>query len=135
MPSDPIPPTIEAFLREPNPSVVGTVRRDGRPHSTATWYDWQDGRVLLNMDASRARLGWMTPGSPVSLTILDRDDWYVHVTLEGRVAGLRDDPDLVDIDRLSTRYRGQPYHTRDRLRVSAWITVDAWHGWGQPRAS
>ncbi len=135
MPADPIPPDIEAFLREPNPAVVATVRHDGRPHSAATWYDWEDGRVLLNMDASRARLGWMTPGSPVSLTVIDRDDWYVHVTIEGRVAELRDDPDLVDIDRLSTRYRGQRYRLRDRPRVSGWITVDAWHGWGQPRVS
>jgi len=74
--------------------------------------------VLLNMDVSRARLGWMAPGSPVSLTVLDRDD-----------------PDLIDIDRLSSRYRGRPYHARDRPRMSAWITVDAWHGWGQPRTS
>jgi PPOX class probable F420-dependent enzyme len=135
MTSDPIPPAIAAFLNEPNPAVVATVRRNGRPHSAATWYDWQDGRVLLNMDVSRARLGWMAPGSPVSLTVLDRDDWYVHVTLEGRVAELRDDPDLIDIDRLSSRYRGRPYHARDRPRMSAWITVDAWHGWGQPRTS
>ena len=45
------PPEIEAFLLEPNPAVVATLRADGSPHSVATWYDWVDGRILLNMDA------------------------------------------------------------------------------------
>ena len=56
MPPPPVPPEIEAFLREPNPAVVATLRADGSPHSVATWYDWVDGLVLLNMDATRARL-------------------------------------------------------------------------------
>ena len=57
MPPAPVPPEIEAFLREPNPAVVATLRADGSPHSVATWYDWVDGLILLNMDATRARLG------------------------------------------------------------------------------
>jgi hypothetical protein len=72
----------------------------------------------------------MTVGAKVSLTVWDIDNWYVHVTLEGHVAEVIDDPDLVDIDRLSTRYRGTPYSVRDHKRVSAWIDVDSWHSWG-----
>ena len=71
----------------------------------------------------------MAVGSNVSLTVLDRDDWSVRVTIQGHVAELRDDPDLVDIDRLSTRYSGEPYSVRDKKRVSAWIAVDSWHSW------
>jgi hypothetical protein len=46
------------------------------------------------------------------------------------VVEIADDPDLTDIDRLSTHYNGSPYPTRDRRRVSAWIAVESWHGWG-----
>ena len=56
----------------------------------------------------------------VSLTVLDKDDWYRHVTLRG-VIRIEDDPDLADIDRLAIRYRGRPHRTRDRKRVSAWM--------------
>lgn len=129
MPKVPVPADVDAFLAEANPAVIATTRAPNDPHSVATWYDWEAGRVLVNMDESRARLRWMTVGSRVSLTVWDKDDWYVHVTVAGRVAELHDDPDLADIDRLSTRYRGQPYYVRDHKRVSAWIDVDSWHSW------
>jgi hypothetical protein len=41
-----------------------------------------------------------------------------------------DDTDLSDIDRLARYYTGEPYPRRDRRRISAWIAVDGWHGWG-----
>jgi hypothetical protein len=31
---------------------------------------------------------------------------------------------------LARRYTGHPYRQRDRGRISAWIAVEAWHGWG-----
>jgi hypothetical protein len=31
-------PAVEALLRKPNPAVITTLRRDGQPISTATWY-------------------------------------------------------------------------------------------------
>ena len=37
---------------------------------------------------------------------------------------------MADIDRISRHYTGNPYPRRDRGRVSAWIVVDGWHGWG-----
>jgi hypothetical protein len=32
--------------------------------------------------------------------------------------------------RLARYYTGEPYPRRDRRRISAWIAVDGWHGWG-----
>ena len=57
VPRVPVPPEVDAFLAQPNPAVVATIRPDGTPHTAATWYDWEDGRVLLNMAESRPRLG------------------------------------------------------------------------------
>ena len=109
MPPAPIPPEIEAFLLEPNPAVVATLRADGSPHSVATWYDWVDGLILLNMDASRARLGHLRRDPRLSLTVLDKDSWYSHVSLTGVVDRLVDDPELADIDRLALRYQGHRF--------------------------
>jgi hypothetical protein len=50
--------------------------------------------------------------------------------VQGRVAELADDPDLVDIDRLSNHYGGGPYSNRTNRRVSARIEIERWHGWG-----
>jgi hypothetical protein len=38
--------------------------------------------------------------------------------------------DPADIDRLARQYMGRQYPQRDGLRISAWIAVDGWHGWG-----
>ena len=96
----------------------------------ATWYLWDDGRVLVNMDEGRVRLAHMRRDPRVTLTVLAENDWYSTITLIGHVSDWRDDTDLADIDRVSTHYRGQPYPNRERDRVSAWITVDRWYGWG-----
>ena len=129
MPAAPIPPEIEEFLRKPNPAVVATVRPDGSPHSVATWYDLVDGLILLNMAATRARLGHIRRDPRVSLTVLDVDDWYTHVTLRGVIERLEDDPELADIDRLALRYQGHRFRNREAARVSAWMRCERWYRW------
>src|SRR5439155_2482934 len=123
-----LPPQVEAFLRQPNAAVIASARRDGFPMTVATWYDWDDGRVLVNMHAKRARLEWMRLNPKVSLTIFD-GDWYRHVSLYGKVVAIEEDGDLVDIDRLAVRYTGKPFRNRKAHRVSAWIDPMGWHGW------
>ena len=135
MPKPPVPPEIDAFLARPNPAVIATLQTDGSPNSVATWYLWEGGRVLVNMDASRARLDWMRRDPRVSLTVLAEDDWYTHVSLRGRVAEIVSDPDLAEIDRLSRHYGHGAYADQQRDSWSAWIDVTAWHGWGKFRSA
>lgn len=130
MPKPPLPESVSEFLAKPNPAVMTTVGPGGQPVSVATWYLWVDGRVLVNMDGGRKRLEHLRRDPRVSLTVLDEDKWYTHVSVQGRVVELLDDVGLADIDRLARHYTGNQYPTRDRVRVSAWIEVDRWHGWG-----
>jgi PPOX class probable F420-dependent enzyme len=129
MPAAPVPPEVDEFLRRPNHAVIATVRPDGSPHTAATWYDWEEGRVLVNMDETRLRLAFMRTDPRVALTALDGESWYRHVTLLGHVLSIEDDPTLRDIDRLAVRYTGKPFRSRTQRRVSAWLAVDAWYGW------
>jgi PPOX class probable F420-dependent enzyme len=129
VPRVPVPPEVDGFLARPNPAIVATLRPDGAPHTVPTWYDWDDGRVLLNMDESRLRLGYMRRDPRVALTVLGADAWYRHISLLGQVVSIEDDPDLVDIDRLARRYTGSPFRTRDHRRISAWMQPERWHGW------
>jgi PPOX class probable F420-dependent enzyme len=128
-----LPDDVVEFLTHPHHAVLGWLGRDGRPLTAATWYDWDDGQVLLNMDAGRKRLPSLTPGARVSLTVLDAANWYRHVSLMGSIARVAPDTTLSDIDRLSVRYSGAPYASRGP-RVSAWMEIDGWHGWisGEP---
>jgi PPOX class probable F420-dependent enzyme len=131
VPELPFPDDVRTLLVKPNPAVVCTLRSDGQPVSVATWYLLEDDdRVLLNMDETRVRLRHLRRDPRVTLTVLDESGWYTHVSLIGRVVEMSDDDGLADIDRLSTHYNGRPYPNRDSPRVSAWMAVDRWHGWG-----
>ena len=129
MPKVPVPDAVSEFLAHPNPAVIGTLRPDGSPHTVATWYDWEEGLVLVNMDRSRLRLQFLKQSPHFSLTVLDHRSWYRHVSLLGHVVSIADDTDLVDIDRLSVRYTSRPFARRDAKRVSAWLEPERWHGW------
>ncbi len=135
MPKPPLPDDVHQLLEQPNPAVIATVRQDGQPVSVATWYVLDGDRILVNMDESRKRLEYLRSDPRVTLTALKDGDWYTQVSVQGRVVEIRDDPHLVDIDRLSRHYSGQPYPVRDRKRVSAWIEIDRWHGWGTAAAT
>ena len=129
MPRAPVPLDVAEFLSQPNPAIVATLRPDGSPHTAATWYDWEDGRVLLNMDESRVRLGYLRRDPRAALTVLDAENWYRHVSVIGRVVSIEKDADLADIDRLARRYTGNAFRHRDSKRFSAWLEPERWHGW------
>ena len=129
MPKPPLPQQLTEFLARPNPAVIASLMPDGSPHTAATWYIWEDGRVLVNMDETRKRLQYIRNDPRVSITVLGADEWYRQITLRGRAASIEPDEGLKDIDRLSNHYMGGPYADRESPRVSAWIEVESWYGW------
>jgi PPOX class probable F420-dependent enzyme len=130
MPKTPIPGAIAEFLARPNPCVFASNRPDGQPVSVATWYLYEAGRILVNLSTSRKRLEYLEHDPRVSLTVLDNDSWYSHVSLQGRAVSIERDPDLSVIDRVSRHYTGADYSARDQQRVSCWIEIERWHAWG-----
>jgi PPOX class probable F420-dependent enzyme len=129
-----MPDHVLELLRRPNPAVMATVAHDGRPVTVATWYLLtDDGRVLLGLDATRVRLKHMRDDPRISLTVLAENDWYTHVSLQGRVDSIADDEGLRDIDRLARHYTGKSYSNRENPRVSALVSIERWHGWGKMR--
>jgi PPOX class probable F420-dependent enzyme len=130
MPKPPLPSHLDEVLQKPNPCVIATVGPDGAPVTVATWYLWENGRVLVTMDDARARLEHIRRDPNVSLTVLNGDSWYQSIGLRGRVVSLEPDAGLAEADRVSTHYQGRPYPDRNRPRTSAWIEVLSWHQWG-----
>ena len=131
MPDLPLPDRLSAFLAGPHRCVVATLRRDGSPHTAATWYTWVPGdTVLLNMDVSRVRLRHLRRDPRLSMTVFSDDDWYSHVSLTGEVREIRPDTDLANIDRMAQHYDNRLYGNRDRERWTAVVGITGWHAWG-----
>ncbi|HEX5467683.1 MAG TPA: pyridoxamine 5'-phosphate oxidase family protein [Gaiellaceae bacterium] len=134
MPAAPLPAELLAFLAAPRPAVVGTVRPDGTPVTTACWYGLEDDRrILLTMDRDSHRLKHLRADPRVALTVLG-DDWYNQLSLLGHAVEFREDADFADMDRLALRYLGETYQDRSYTGVSVFFEVDRWHTWGDPAA-
>src|SRR3954451_22145992 len=111
MPKPPLPEHLQDVLAKANPAVVGTVRPDGSPNTVATWYVWEDGRALVNMDEGRRRLEYLRDDPRVALTVLDGAEGSPHIPLHGRVT-LEDDATPHDIARIPRHYTGDRYANR-----------------------
>ncbi len=138
MPKPPLPADVAELLGQPNPAVVAVLLPGGEPMSVATWYLVEDdSRILLNMDAGRARVEWMRARPQVALTALKKGEWYTHVSVRGPIVHWENDvaKAMADIDRLAVHYTGNKYRNRTRPRVSAWMEVEHWHGWGAGKAT
>jgi PPOX class probable F420-dependent enzyme len=132
VPAAPLPSELVGFLRKPRQAVVGTVRSDGAPVTTACWYGLQDdGRILLTMDRDSYRLQHLREEPRLALTVLG-DDWYNQLSILGRAVEVRGDADLVDIDGLSQHYLGEPYEDRSYNGVTVLVEIARWHTWGDP---
>jgi PPOX class probable F420-dependent enzyme len=126
-----IPENVLAFLTQPNPAVMGTLAKDGRPVTVATWYLLEStGTILVNLDAERVRLSHLRRDPRFALTALDEGNWYSHVSLQLIASDIAVDVDMADIDALSTHYTGKQYADRKRGRVSVRAEIHSWHGWG-----
>ena len=131
MPPAPLPEELSRFLGAPHPAVVSSVRPDGAPITAATWYAWEDGRVVLSMEADGLRARNLRGNPAIALTVL-ADDWYSQVSLIGRVVEFRADPGLAVLDRLSILYTGEPYDDRTLDPVTALVEIDRWSAFGSP---
>ena len=85
--------------------------------------------ILIAIDITLAGLFWALMGEDNVLAQLIRKVLYIgfFALLLSNFKG------LADIDRLSRHYGGEDYRVRDRDRVSCWVEVTHWHGWGQAK--
>jgi PPOX class probable F420-dependent enzyme len=76
-----------SFLHdEPNIAVVAALRPDGTPHQTPVWVDYDGEHVLLNLTTTRTKLGYLRGDPRASILVLDRNDPFRWLRVEGKVA-------------------------------------------------
>ena len=86
MPKPPLPDDAAAFLARPNYATISVVRPDGQPISYPTWYVFEEGRIVVNMDDGRKRIEHLRRDPRVALSAMDPHDWITHVSIVGHIA-------------------------------------------------
>jgi PPOX class probable F420-dependent enzyme len=104
-----LPENVKKFLAKPNVAVVATVSPSGRPQATPVWFMLDGEDILINTAKGRVKLRNLHANPRVSLAIVDRENPYAYVQIQGTVTGFDEKNGARDIDRLSVRYRGEKY--------------------------
>lgn len=97
---------------DPNYAVVATLRRDGSPHQTVVWIDWDGEHVVFNITITRRKFEHLRGDTRASVLVFDGDDRYKWISVSGRVVELTTDGAEEHIHRLSRKYRGREYTLR-----------------------
>jgi len=96
----------ERLLLEPNYAHFATLRRDGTPHLTIVWVDWDGAHVLVNTAAGRAKEHHLRRDPRVAIEVAEPADPYVYVSISG-VAELTEEGAEEHIHKLARKYRGE----------------------------
>jgi len=88
---------------------LALVLRDGTPHVTPVWFDWDGTHLIINTARGRVKDRVLNRRPTVALAISDPADPYRSLQIRGQVvdsteAGARD-----MIDQLSLKYEGRLY--------------------------
>ncbi|MFO7572345.1 MAG: PPOX class F420-dependent oxidoreductase [Gaiellaceae bacterium] len=102
-----------AFLEQPFVGIATDLRPDGSPHCTVVWVDVDDEGVSYNTARPRAKPRYIDNDPRVSLTVVDPQDPFRWITLDG-VATLIDEGANDQIDRLSKKYTGREKYASHR---------------------
>ncbi len=100
--------------------VATTLRADGSPHSTIVWVDvLDDGAPSFNTVRGRAKERHLERDPRVALLVVDPNDAYRWLAIDGRVELTEDGADA-QIDKLAQKYLGQdtyPWRKPEQTRV------------------
>jgi len=75
-------------------------------------YLLENDHILINTSEGRKKLQNLKANPRVALTIVDPDDPYRYVQIQGKVVNFDRERGALDIDRLSMRYRGRAHRYR-----------------------
>ena len=121
-------PRLQGFFEQVLPAIVATVNDRGMPEMTPVWYEYRDGRILLNGDRTRIWLARMEQAGRATFMVADPTNFWRWVQVYGKVLGVADDPGGEHINRLSHRYRGTDYPGNRDTRRTATIEITSIKG-------
>jgi PPOX class probable F420-dependent enzyme len=92
---------------------LATLRKDGSPHITPIWVDYDGENVVINTAQGRAKTSHIRRDPRVSISIYDQDNPYRYVEVSG-TAEIADEGDEAweHIDKMHRKYHGSGEYPR-----------------------
>jgi PPOX class probable F420-dependent enzyme len=99
---------------------LGTLMPDGRPQVTPVWIDFDGKHVVVNSAKGRVKDRNMRRDPRVSMALVDPDNPYRHLQLQGRVVDITENGAGQHIDKMAKKYLGKdkyPFSQPGEVRV------------------
>jgi PPOX class probable F420-dependent enzyme len=129
-----IPESANDLFERPILAVLSTINSDGQPHSVPVWCDRDGLHVRVNSPANTRKARNMQPGSKVTVLLLDPQNPFHWVEVQGHIVEIRDEAHGArdHINGLSMKYMRNPvYQDRGGIkqnRLMYLIEPDKVHG-------
>src|SRR5262245_42805529 len=109
---------VRSFLESMKvPCVISTLRHDGHPITSATWYGFVGDDVVVSTPASRNKARNVRKDARISFIVHTKERPYRGVAIEG-VAEFVDDADGAIFDSIVRRYLGPAAVAAVRARLA-----------------
>ncbi len=120
-----IPENVRDFLETMKvPGVLSTLGRDGEPITSAVWYGFHEGDIVVSTPAARPKARNVRNDARVSFLVDTKERPYRGVAIEG-AAEVMEDADHYVLRAIAERYLGpvMPDWMKQRTEGQARVTI------------
>ena len=113
-------PEVAKLLEDKNLAFVATLMKNDWPQITPVWIDLVDGIILVNTAQGRVKQRNVSRDPRVAISVVDRNNPYNMVTIQGRVTEQTTDGAEKHIDKMAKKYLGvdkYPFATPGEKRI------------------
>ncbi len=132
-----IPESHAHILKSKTLLFLATAMRDGSPQVSPVWFDVEGSLIRVNSAKGRLKDKNMRAREKVSMAVVDPDDPFRWLGIQGTVVEITEEGAEAHIDLLSKKYLGvDPYPNRQpgQVRVMYKIRPDKVYTMGPPPA-
>ncbi len=125
-----IPSGFQDLFSKPAFANLATLNTDGTPQVTPVWVDFDGTHVVVNTARGRVKDRNLRRHPQVALSIMDPENPYRYVGIQGRVTEVTEQGASAHIDKMAKKYLGKdkyPFSAPGEVRVIFKITPDKVH--------
>ena len=122
-----IPDQFKDLFQKKAFANLATLMPDGRPQVSPVWFDLDGSQIRVNSAKGRVKDKNMRRDKRVALSIVDPDNAYRHLDVQGEVVEITEQGADPHIDQLAKKYLGQdkyPFRQPGEVRVLYKIRPD-----------
>ena len=99
-------PQVVQLIEDKNLAFVATLMKNNSPQITPVWIDLVDGKIIVNTAEGRVKQRNVSRDPRVAISIVDRNNPYNMVTIQGQVVEQATDGADGHIDKMAKKYLG-----------------------------